>query len=89
MRDPHLLKSGTTFSFSRLSGVAGIYYADHLMSKSTPHNLTVTWETVPDPDPHALLKAVAMLFNRRVPLSTDRDLTKDDRTLMCRRPPNP
>ena len=78
-----------TFSFSRLSGVVGIYYADFLMSKSTPHNITVSWETIPAPDPHALLKAVAMLFNRRVPLSTDVDLTKNDVTLMCRRPPDP
>ena len=33
----------------------------------------------------ALLKAVAMLFNRRVPLSTGADLTNDDKTLECRR----
>ena len=90
--DRHLLELeifGLVFRFSRLSGVTGIYYADHLMSKSTPQNLTVSWETIPDPDPHALLKAVAMLFNRRVPLSTDADLTKNDVTLMCRRPPDP
>lgn len=49
----------------------------------------VIWETVPDPDPHALLKAVAMLFNRRVPLSTGADLTKPDRTLLCERPSDP
>ena len=53
-----------------------------LMSNAskTRTNLTVIWETVPDPDPHALLKAVAMLFNRRVPLSTDADLTNADKS---------
>ena len=51
----------------------------------TPTKLTVIWETVPDPDPYALLKAVAMLFNRRVPLSTGVDLTEGDKTLMCER----
>lgn len=51
-----------------------------------PNSITVTWETAPDPDPHALLKAVAMLFNRRVPLSTAADLTKRDEELLCRRP---
>lgn len=50
-------------------------------------NLTVVWETVPDPDPHALLKAVAMVFKRRVPLSTRVDLTKRGEELTCRRPP--
>ena len=59
------------------------------MSKpAKSENLTVIWETVPDPDPHALLKAVAMMFNRRVPLSTGVDLTKADEELMCRRPLN-
>ena len=38
---------------------------------------------------HALLKAVAMLFRRRVPLSTGVDLTKRDEELMCRRLPEP
>jgi hypothetical protein len=51
--------------------------------------LTVIWETVPNPDPYALLQAVAVLFRRRVPLSTGVDLTKPDRTLMCERPPEP
>ena len=50
----------------------------------TPTKLIVIWETVPDPDPHALLKAVAMLFNRRVPLSTGVDLTKNDEELVCK-----
>lgn len=49
-------------------------------------SITVTWETSPDPDPRALLKAVAMLFNRQVPLSTGADLTKRDEELLCRRP---
>ncbi len=49
--------------------------------------LKVIWEKVPDADPHALLKAVAMLFHRRVPLSTDTDLTRGDEELSCRRPP--
>ena len=52
-----------------------------------PATLPVTWETLPDPDPYALLKAVALLFNRRVPLSTGVDLTKRDEELLCRRPP--
>lgn len=56
---------------------------------ATSNRITVIWETVPNPDPHALLKAVAMLFNRRVPLSTGADLTNDGKTLMCRRPPEP
>jgi hypothetical protein len=55
----------------------------------TPNNITVIWETVPDPDPHALLKAVAMLFHRRVPLSTGADLTTPDKTLLCERAPKP
>jgi hypothetical protein len=60
------------------------------MPKQPKHQkLTVIWENVPDPDPHALLKAVAMMFNRRVPLSTGVDLTKADEELMCRRPPEP
>jgi len=54
--------------------------------RSTP-KLKVTWETAPDPDPHALLKAVAMLFRRKVPLSTAADLTRVDEELSCRRPP--
>jgi hypothetical protein len=43
--------------------------------------LKVIWETAPNPDPYALLKAVAMLFGRRIPLSTDANLTKTDKTL--------
>ena len=49
--------------------------------------LAVTWEVPPDPDRHALLKAVAMLFHRRVPLSTGVDLTKRDKELLYRRLP--
>lgn len=57
------------------------------MKKPTSRTqITVVWETIPDPDHHALLKAVAMMFNRRVPLSTGVDLTEHDRTLMCERP---
>jgi hypothetical protein len=51
-----------------------------------PAKLAVIWEIVPDPDPYALLKAVAMMFHRRVPLSTGVDLTDTDKTLMCKRP---
>jgi hypothetical protein len=54
-----------------------------------PMKLIVTWETVPNPDPHTLLKAVAMLFNRRLPLSTEADLTKRDKTLECGRQQDP
>jgi hypothetical protein len=46
----------------------------------------VIWETAPNPDPHALLKAVAIVFHRRVPLSTLADLTHTDKTLLCERP---
>jgi hypothetical protein len=53
-----------------------------------PTEITVIWETVPDPDPHALLKAVAMLFNRQVPLSTDGDLTPGAGPLLCKRTPD-
>ena len=78
------------FTFSRLCRVAGISYADLLMPNArNPTKLNVIWETVPDPDPHVLLKAVAMLFNRRVPLSTGVDLTKPDDELLCRRLPDP
>ena len=50
-----------------------------------PDMLAVTWETVPDPDPHALLKAVAVLFHRRVPLSTGVNLTNRDKKLLFKR----
>lgn len=81
---------GAVFTFSRLCRVTVIFYADCLMPNATkPAKLDVTWETVPDPDAHALLKAVAMLFNRRVPLSTGVDLTKTDKELLCRRLPEP
>lgn len=57
------------------------------MPKShAPTKLTVIWETAPNPDPHALLKAVAIVFHRRVPLSTPADLTHTDKTLLCERP---
>lgn len=47
--------------------------------------LRVIWETAPNPDPHALLKAVAILFHRRIPLSTERNLTNTDKTLLYKR----
>lgn len=53
------------------------------MNASKP--ITVKWEIVPNPDHHALLKAVAMLFRRRLPLSTGSDLTNPDKTLLCER----
>ena len=76
---------GAAFSFSRLCDVAFISYAD--LPMRNPTKVTVIWETVPDPDPHALLKAVAMMFNRQVPLSTDVDLTERNGTLHFRRLP--
>jgi hypothetical protein len=57
------------------------------MSKSLDEQIAVSWKTVANPDPHALLKAVAMLFKRRVPLSTGADLTSTDEELMCTRQP--
>jgi hypothetical protein len=81
---------GSRFNFSRLFRLSGISYADLPMTKpTTSKQLTAVWKTVPDPDEYALLKAVAMLFNRRVPLSTEPDLTSPDDTLMCERPRNP
>jgi hypothetical protein len=81
---------GAPFTFSRLSRAAGISYADFLMPHvRKPTELRVIWETVADPDPHALLKAVAMLFNRRLPLSTGVDLTKPEKELLCRCLPEP
>jgi len=56
-------------------------------NKKRPRQIEVTWETIPDPDSYALLQAVAMLFNRKPPLSTGADLTKHDEELSCRRPP--
>lgn len=49
--------------------------------------ISVKWESVPNPDTYALLKAVAIVFRRRVPLSTGVDLTHSDDTLMCERQP--
>lgn len=56
------------------------------MSHPPATPIVITWETVPEPDPHALLKAVAILFGRRVPLSTGTDLTNTDVTLSFRQP---
>jgi len=56
---------------------------------ATKNKITVLWEVVPNPDPHALLKGVAMLFGRSVPLSTMADLTTNDEELLCERPLDP
>jgi hypothetical protein len=81
---------GAPFIISHLCRVAPIFYADFPMhSARRPTKLNVIWEAVPDPDPHVLLKAVAMLFHRRVTLSTGVDLTKPDKELLCRRVPEP
>jgi hypothetical protein len=81
---------GESAKFSRLFKFAGISYAHLPMPRQTKQiELTVIWETAPNPDPHALLKAVAMLFNRRVPLSTEADLTTRDDKLMCEQPQDP
>jgi len=40
-------------------------------SPKPPAKILVVWETVPDPDPEALMKAVRMLFRR--PAEKDRD----------------
>ena len=67
-----------------------ISYADvHMPNSNTTTKLTVTWETSPNPDAYALLRAVAIVFHRRVPLSTLADLTNTDKTLLCERPPDP
>jgi len=83
------LRHGKSAKFSRLFSFAEIPYA-HILMPRQPEEIKpgVSWETVPNPDPHALLKAVAMLFGRRVPLSTDADLTKPDKTLMCGQRPS-
>ncbi len=75
-----LYPTGTPFNFSRLCSPPGIFYASlritPMPKRAKPTHILVTWEAVPNPDPYALLKAVAMLFNRKVPLSPDVDLTK-------------
>jgi len=45
-----------------------------MSNSKKPTQLRVIWEIPPDPDPYALLKAVAILFDRRLPLSTGVDL---------------
>jgi len=61
------------------------------MSKANKPNkavkLTVTWETVPNPDPYDLLKAVALVFRRQVPLSPGVDLTVPHKTLKSEQQP--
>lgn len=60
------------------------------MHKHATHNqIKVVWEVASNPDPHDLLKAVAMLFSRRVPLSTMSDLTANDDELLCEQPQDP
>ena len=85
-----LPRRGKSAKFSRLFKYAGISY-DHLPMPRQPKQvkLKVIWETAPNPDRHVLLKAVAMLFNRRVPLSTEGDLTTRDDKLMCEQPQDP
>lgn len=56
---------------------------------ATNNQITVVWETGPNPDPHDLLKMVAMLFGRKVPLSTMPDLTTNDDELLCEQPQDP
>ena len=51
----------------------------------TKTKVVAVWQPSADNDRHALLKAVAMVFHRRVPLSTQADLTNPDRTLLCER----
>jgi hypothetical protein len=52
-----------------------------------PNKIAVVWLSANSPDAHALLKAVAMMFNRHVPLSTAADLTERDEELLCERSP--
>ncbi len=56
-----------------------------MVKPQKPNKLSVMWETIACPDDHALLRAVALLFKRKVPLSTDADLTERDKTLSCER----
>jgi hypothetical protein len=59
-----------------------------MSSPRKPTKFQVIWEPVPNPDPHALLQAVAMLFDRRVPLSTDVDLIEIGDTLSSPQEPH-
>ena len=56
-----------------------------MRTPNKPTKLAVKWEGALDADPHALLKAVALVFRLPVTLSTDPDLTVPDKTLMCER----
>lgn len=83
---------GEVATFSRLFKVPDPLYRALAkvclpMNKNSAHNqISVVWETASNPDPHALLKAVALLFGRRVPLSTITNLTKCDKELFYERP---
>ena len=84
---PDAVQLGVAFRFSRLSLRSVISYTVLPMTKlNQPTKLTVIWQVALDTDPHAMLKAVALLFHRRVPLSTSADLTNKDKTLMCEQP---
>ena len=38
-----------------------------MTSSTIPPELIIEWDIVPNPDPYALLKAVALVLRRRVP----------------------
>jgi len=56
-----------------------------MQNSTDPNRILVTWEPNASPDRHALLKAVALVFHRTIPLSTAADLTELDKTLSCER----
>jgi hypothetical protein len=56
------------------------------MRNLTKTKVVAVWQSSANIDSHALLKAVAMVFRRRVPLSTQADLTNPDKTLLYERP---
>jgi len=53
---------------------------------ASPEKLKVIWDNASGSDYHALLTAVAMLFKRSVPLSTDDPLTSHDRGVISKPP---
>jgi len=76
------------FSFSRLGVVAIISYANSPMLRPTKATkLEVQWETIPEADHYAFIKAVALVLRRKAPLSTGVDLTRSPAELMCERQP--
>jgi hypothetical protein len=66
------------------------YYKPSRSMSTTPElpKIHIVWEDSPNQDRHALLKAIAIIFRRRVPLSTPSDLTNPDKTLLCERRDN-